>query len=76
MQCVVLRKISGPGGSELLPGEIIDAGEYRNAERLIQQNRLRVATPDEIANAVEVDETFTPIVKPPVVKVAKRGKGK
>jgi len=56
MQCVVLKSFPGPGGMPFLPGELVDASTFRLRDKLIEQRRMRPATPKEIAQAVEVDE--------------------
>jgi predicted phosphoribosyltransferase len=65
-QCVVLRKFGGPEGREYQIGELVDVEEWRHAERLIATRHLRPASAEEIANAVEVDETF--VARPKVKK--------
>lgn len=55
MECVVLRSFAGPGGYEFLPGEIVDASKFRLVDKLIAQRRLRLATAEELAASVEID---------------------
>lgn len=57
--CVVLRKFGGPEGREFQVGELVDVETWRHADRLIATRHLRPASAEEIANAVEVEETFT-----------------
>lgn len=54
MLCVVQKSFGGPTG-RLDRGEIVDASTWRNTTLLIDQRYLRIATPAELASAVEVD---------------------
>lgn len=77
MQCVVLKSFGGPDGIEFLPGELVDASKFRHAEKLIEQRRLRLATPDEIASAVEIEDAGAgPVRRDPPPLKAKTKKGR
>lgn len=55
MLCLVLKGFNA-AGEDLIPGQLIDASEYRNREKLISARYMRMATSQEVASAVEVTE--------------------
>jgi len=56
MLCVVQKQFGGPGGSVLGINTVVDASEFKNRDALIANRYLRVASADEVASAVEVEE--------------------
>lgn len=64
MFIVVQKKFGGPDG-DLELGELIDATEWRNLDRLLDQNFVRAATELEVKSACE---------EKPVKKIKRRGK--
>lgn len=71
---VVQKPISGPGGTTIPSGAIVDTASWRNARQLVNQRYLRVATPDDLANAVEDDDENIPEVEAPVPTLKARKK--
>jgi hypothetical protein len=57
MHCVVLKSFPGPGGVPFLPGELVDASGFKLRDKLIDQKKLRPATPREIDGAVDIDDS-------------------
>lgn len=68
MQCVVLRIFEG-AHHQFAVGELVDASEWRNRDRLISQRYLRPATAQELEQAVSVEE---PEFSPPKVNRKRR----
>ena len=50
-QFVVQKSFEGANGRLFQPGEIVEAGEWRNLTKLVNTRYLRTATADELATA-------------------------
>jgi hypothetical protein len=74
MLCVVQKAFGGPGGSVLGINTVIDASEFKNRDALIANRYLRVASADEVASAVEVEEDDAPPAPMPKKLSVKRTK--
>jgi len=68
MQCVVQRPFEGPGARVFQAGELVEAEEWKNRDKLVAQRYLRPATGDEIASAEPADPVFV------TTRKSKRGK--
>lgn len=64
MECVVLKAFPGPRGKSFLPGEIVNTRKWRNTDKLIDQRKMRLATAEELANSVELEDPDAPIKRP------------
>lgn len=73
MLCVVQKAFGGPEGAQFRPGQLIETGGYRNRETLIAGRYMRLATPDEINSAIEVDEEEVAPRAPMTAKKTKKG---
>ena len=67
IQVVVLRKFGGPDDTELIPGQLVETGDWppERLQRMIDQRLIRLATKDEIESAIEVpvDDVAVPTPK-------------
>lgn len=73
MLCVVQKSFGGPEGRVFEMNELVEAGSFRNRTALLEQRYLRVASPEEIASAVDEDEP-APAPKPLKAKARKGGR--
>jgi hypothetical protein len=69
MLCVVQKQFGGPEGSMFQVNQLVDASTFRNRDTLLSGRFLRVASPDEVESAEEVDvEEEVPAEPPPTKK--------
>ena len=74
IQVVVLRKFGGPDDTELIPGQLVETGDWppERLQRMMDQRLIRLATKEEIESAIEVpvDAAAAPT---PKKKASKKG---
>jgi len=56
---VVTKQFDGADGRQYTPGEIVDASEWKNTEKLIRGRWLRPASAEDMASAEEVPLVHT-----------------
>jgi len=57
-QFVVQKSFEGAEGRQFQPGEIVEAGGWRNLTKLVNTRFLRTATADELATAEEAEPVY------------------